>query len=97
MASENESAGVPAKKKARGRVYVIPERCKGCGFCIEFCATRVLAEDESYNRKGYHPPKIVKSDSCTGCDLCGLFCPDFAIHGVRLTTSGTTDDEEDQA
>ncbi len=27
-----------------GQVYVIPERCKGCNFCIEFCPEQVLAE-----------------------------------------------------
>ncbi len=27
-----------------GRVYVIPERCKGCNFYIEFCPEQVLAE-----------------------------------------------------
>ena len=71
------------KSKFRGEVYIVPERCKGCGFCVEFCPTHVLALDEGFNKKGYHPPVVVDLDACNGCDLCGLYCPDFAIHGVR--------------
>jgi 2-oxoglutarate ferredoxin oxidoreductase subunit delta len=37
-----------------------------------------------YNSKGYHTPEAVAPDKCTGCDLCGLYCPDFAIHGWRI-------------
>ena len=32
---------------------------------------------------GYHPPLLDNEAGCTGCDLCGLYCPDFAIFGVR--------------
>jgi 2-oxoglutarate ferredoxin oxidoreductase subunit delta len=39
---------------------------------------------EDYNAKGYHTPEVVAADKCTGCDLCGLYCPDFAIHGWRV-------------
>jgi 2-oxoglutarate ferredoxin oxidoreductase subunit delta len=34
-----------------------------------------------YNSKGYHPPVLVRKDDCTGCDICGMVCPDFAIYG----------------
>jgi Pyruvate/2-oxoacid:ferredoxin oxidoreductase delta subunit len=27
------------------------------------------------------------AQKCTGCDLCGMYCPDFAISGVRVTES----------
>lgn len=72
------------KRRIRGEVFIVRERCKGCGFCVEFCPTTVLALDESFNKKGYHPPIVVDLKACTGCDLCGLYCPDFAIHGVRI-------------
>ncbi len=85
----------PKKKEPRGRVVIVRERCKGCGFCIEFCPTKVLAFEEGYNEKGYHPPQVVNAEACSGCDLCGLFCPDFAVHGVRLRRPGQ--EEQDHA
>lgn len=75
-----------ATQGPRGRVYINRERCKGCGYCVEFCPTHVLDLDEGFNEKGYHPPVAVSPQACTGCGLCGLYCPDFAIHGERLVT-----------
>ncbi len=68
----------------RGAVSIVVERCKACGFCVEFCPTKVLALSSAFNSKGYHPPHAVNPDKCSGCDLCGMFCPDFAIYGYRL-------------
>jgi len=82
-----DTAPTPASRKARGAVYIDQNRCKGCGFCIEFCPPKVLAFATYYNEHGYNPPRLVKEDGCTGCDLCGLYCPDFAIFGVRLTAA----------
>ncbi|HEX9763751.1 MAG TPA: 4Fe-4S dicluster domain-containing protein [Candidatus Acidoferrales bacterium] len=73
-------------KKVRGVVYVTAARCKGCGFCIAFCPPKVLEFSDELNRGGYHPPHLANPDGCTGCDLCGLYCPDFAIYGVMLRT-----------
>jgi 2-oxoglutarate ferredoxin oxidoreductase subunit delta len=70
-------------RKFRGRVYIDWNRCKGCGFCVEFCPPKVLALTSLYNDHGYHPPQLIHKVGCTGCDLCGLYCPDFAIYGVR--------------
>ena len=63
----------------KGKVYIIDERCKGCGFCIEFCPRDVLEESEKYNSKGYHPPEVANPDDCVHCGLCELICPEFAI------------------
>ncbi|MCP4593659.1 MAG: ferredoxin family protein [bacterium] len=71
-----------APKKA-GRVSVIPERCKGCGYCVEFCPLNVLVMSSKFNAKGYHYPEVANGQKCSGCDLCGMYCPDFAVHGYR--------------
>ena len=67
----------------RGTVSIVVERCKACGFCVEFCPTKVLELSSEFNSKGYHPPHVVNPEKCSGCDLCGMYCPDFAIHGFR--------------
>jgi Pyruvate/2-oxoacid:ferredoxin oxidoreductase delta subunit len=27
---------------------------------------------------------VVNPEKCSGCDLCGMYCPDFAIHGHKV-------------
>src|ERR1022692_2471500 len=70
-------------RMAKGSVFITIERCKGCGFCVEFCPTHVLSLSSAFNSKGYHPPHVIAAEKCSGCDLCGLYCPDFAIYGAR--------------
>jgi 2-oxoglutarate ferredoxin oxidoreductase subunit delta len=67
-------------KIAQGIVHVIEERCKGCGFCVEFCPQHLLAMSERTNSKGYHPPEVIDDLNCVNCGLCALLCPDFAIY-----------------
>ena len=74
---------------ARGTVQIVVERCKACGFCVEFCPTKVLELSSAFNSKGYHPPHAVNPEKCSGCDLCGMFCPDFAIYGYRTKETNT--------
>ena len=76
---------------AKGRVSVVVERCKACGFCVEFCPTHVLALSSAFNSKGYHPPHVVHPEKCSGCDLCGSYCPDFAIYATKVTPAGGGD------
>ncbi|HBY63012.1 MAG TPA: 4Fe-4S ferredoxin [Solibacterales bacterium] len=71
----------------KGQVTITAERCKGCGFCVELCPTKVLALSSAFNVKGYHPPYVVQPEKCSGCDLCGMYCPDFAIYAKRLATA----------
>jgi len=72
---------------AKGSVQIVVERCKACGFCVEFCPTHVLALSSAFNAKGYHTPYMVHPEKCSGCDLCGMYCPDFAIYGFKTETA----------
>jgi 2-oxoglutarate ferredoxin oxidoreductase subunit delta len=63
-------------------VRIIEERCKGCGFCVEYCPKEVLVISDKFNAKGYHPPMVVKHGECVNCGLCEMICPDFAIFSV---------------
>jgi 2-oxoglutarate ferredoxin oxidoreductase subunit delta len=65
----------------RGKVYLIPERCKECNICIQFCPRQVLRTSESTNCKGYHYPEIAPGmgAECVHCQFCSLVCPEFAI------------------
>lgn len=71
--------------KPRGHVAINTERCKGCGFCVEFCPTATLEMSGKFNSKGYHYPVCAHPEKCTGCDMCGMYCPDFAICGEKLS------------
>jgi len=69
-------------KIPRGEVTILEERCKGCGFCIEFCPRKVLVQSSKYNSVGYHPPKLSEEEPlkvCANCGFCALICPEFAI------------------
>jgi NAD-dependent dihydropyrimidine dehydrogenase PreA subunit len=40
----------------------------------------VLKLAEKMNQKGYNIAEVIKLDNCTGCRLCEIACPDFAIY-----------------
>jgi 2-oxoglutarate ferredoxin oxidoreductase subunit delta len=88
---EFSRAASPGVFVAKGRVSIVVERCKACGFCVEFCPTKVLALSSAFNSKGYHPPHVVEPEKCSGCDLCGMYCPDFAIYGHRIDDKKKTE------
>jgi 2-oxoglutarate ferredoxin oxidoreductase subunit delta len=46
--------------------------CKKCGICISFCPRNVFASSSGM-------PVVTHPENCTGCKLCELRCPDYAI------------------
>ncbi len=65
-------------KNKEGKVCVITERCKGCGFCIEFCPVDALEYSDETTEKGYTPPEM--TEDCVLCGKCEKICPEFAIY-----------------
>ena len=63
----------------KGEIHILRERCKGCGFCVEYCPTSVLELADEFNLKGYHPPYAPLAEACVHCQLCETICPEFAI------------------
>jgi 2-oxoglutarate ferredoxin oxidoreductase subunit delta len=64
----------------RGRIHILKERCKGCGFCVEYCPRDVLEISDEFNAKGYYLPRVKDEDACVNCGLCEMLCPEFAIY-----------------
>ena len=51
--------------------------CKSCSICVAFCAPKALSADE------VGTPSLSFPEKCTGCGLCEMMCPDFAIEGFK--------------
>ncbi|HDP99913.1 MAG TPA: 4Fe-4S dicluster domain-containing protein [bacterium] len=64
------------KKKQLPRIEIKKEWCKGCEICVDFCPTHVLAMNGPL-------VEVVNIDACTGCGLCEIRCPDFAIKVIK--------------
>lgn len=65
--------------KGYGKVgTILPERCKGCGICLEKCPVRALSWSETL---GVYANPVPQCDleKCIACGNCGQFCPDGAI------------------
>lgn len=62
-----------------GQIDIDRERCKGCGFCIDFCPRGVLKLSSELSPKGYNFAVVDNESKCLACGFCELICPDFAI------------------
>lgn len=85
---DSEAHSIP-----HGKINIIKSRCKGCGFCIEFCPNGCLRESRAFNEKGYHPPEVIHQTECVDCGLCALICPEFAIFTELQEAKKITEDD----
>jgi 2-oxoglutarate ferredoxin oxidoreductase subunit delta len=61
------------------KVSLDKNKCKGCGYCTEFCPRDVLAMSQEFNAKGYNAAEVVDESKCLACGLCEIICPEFTI------------------
>ena len=61
------------------RLNLNPAYCKGCGICVEACPKNVIKSSGRIDSKGHLLPQAGDMKRCSGCRLCELVCPDFAI------------------
>jgi polyferredoxin/NAD-dependent dihydropyrimidine dehydrogenase PreA subunit len=80
-----EPINKPSAQRPVGRVFVIPERCKECKYCWQYCPEDVLEPSQAANSQGYHYPQVKqgKESACIVCGMCEWICPDFAIYAVH--------------
>ena len=71
-----------------GSVHIIPERCKECEFCWEYCPKGVLERSRQRNARGYRYPQLVEGKTCVDCGMCNVICPEFAIFTIVVPPDG---------
>jgi 2-oxoglutarate ferredoxin oxidoreductase subunit delta len=62
-----------------GYVFINIDRCKGCGFCVEYCPRDVLEMGKDLSSKGYQLAIVKDGVKCLACGFCEFICPEFAI------------------
>ena len=70
-----------------GQISIDKERCKGCGYCVDFCPRDILKMSSELNTKGYLLPVVSDETGCLACGYCEVICPEFAIKVSTPPTS----------
>jgi 2-oxoglutarate ferredoxin oxidoreductase subunit delta len=76
------------EKKAKGKIVIDRDRCKGCELCIEHCPNHRIELEKALNKKGYTPARFKENveeneKGCTACAQCATVCPEVAIEVYR--------------
>ena len=65
-------------------VRIDMEKCKECGYCINFCPRKtVLEKGAGINKKGYYPATVVGMEDCIACGTCAKVCAEAAIEVIK--------------
>jgi len=64
-------------------IVIDEDRCKACYLCINECPKKLLKIGEELNNLGEKIVEFLDPDnSCLGCAMCAIRCPDLAITEV---------------
>jgi 2-oxoglutarate ferredoxin oxidoreductase subunit delta len=73
------------------QVQIDKERCKGCGYCVDFCPRGVLQIGSELTPKGYRLAAVEDDSKCLACGFCEVICPEFAIEVSTSNTNNSSD------
>jgi len=69
---------------SRGDIVVNERHCKGCGYCVKFCARGCISQPgDRFSQQGYLLPAFSDPSRCNACGVCAWMCPDQAIDVFR--------------
>ena len=63
----------------KGKIVIDPDRCKGCGLCIDACPKKSIHLSEEEDLRGIRVACCDDSNECNACKFCYEVCPDVAI------------------
>jgi 2-oxoglutarate ferredoxin oxidoreductase subunit delta len=65
---------------AKGEIVINDTNCKGCGYCVKFCARGcIVTAGDKVTPRGYLIPSFANAEKCNACGICAWMCPRFAI------------------
>lgn len=70
---------------AKGEIIIAEEFCKGCGYCVKFCARGCIVQSgDKFSPQGYLLPTFAFPERCNACGVCAWMCPEFAIEVYKF-------------
>lgn len=70
--------------KAKGKVVVRKDRCKGCELCKAVCPKNCFTMHDDLNARGVHYAVFDEKAGCIACLNCYLACPDLVLEVFKL-------------
>ena len=78
----------------KSEIVIDEQRCRGCGYCVQFCPNHCLEiSSERINKQGYFMPVVVNNDLCSRCGACAWMCPHWAIEVYSQNEDHTAERE----